>query len=217
MTDPAKAVPGVPHVTSLRLVDFLRSQTIVVLLLLLAAFVLAIEIVSLKLFGWPGTVNAAWASNIVTFAAPLGIMAPGQTLVMLPGGIDLSVASVATGSAYLMATHSMLGGLPAVLFGLAVGLGVGLINGVGIALLRVQPLIMTLGAGLMTEGMLVVYSQKMMAEGPHVPAFIVSLGGGKIFDLIPNDLFLWAPIAIAIILILRWTGYGRLLYAIGDN
>jgi ribose transport system permease protein len=76
---------------------------------------------------------------------------------------------------------------------------------------------MTLGTGLMTEGMLVVYSQKMMAEGPHVPAFIDSLGGGKILDVIPNDLFLWAPIAIAIILILRWTGYGRLLYAIGDN
>ena len=77
---------------------------------------------------------------MVLFAAPLGIIAAGQTLVMLTGGIDLSVASVATASAYLMATHSGLGGAPAVLYGLAVGLVVGLINGVGIALLRVQPL-----------------------------------------------------------------------------
>ena len=53
----------------------------------------------------PGTVNALWLSNMVLFAAPLGILAAGQTMVMLTGGIDLSVASVATASAYLMATR----------------------------------------------------------------------------------------------------------------
>ncbi len=211
MTDPAKIAPHLVQGPGFSLVGFLRTQTIVVLLLLLAAFVLAIEIAR------PGTVNVTWASNIVMFAAPLGVMAAGQTLVMLTGGVDLSVASVATGSAYLMATHSALGGLAAVLAGLAVGLAVGLINGVGVALLRVQPLIMTLGTGLMTEGMLVVYSQKMMAEGPHVPEFIDALGAGKLFGAIPNDLFLWAPIAVAIMLVLRWTGYGRLLFAVGDN
>ena len=212
MTDPAKAVAHSRSALGVGgRISTLRSQTIVVLLGLLASFVLAIEIAR------PGSVNATWASNIILFAAPLGIMAAGQTLVMLTGGIDLSVASVATGSAYLMATHSVLGGLPAVLYGLAVGVVVGLINGVGVALLRVQPLVMTLGAGLMAEGMLVVYSQKMMAEGPHVPQFIDSLGAGKVFGAIPNDLFLWAPIAVAIVFVLRRTGYGRLLYAIGDN
>jgi ribose transport system permease protein len=78
---------------------------------------------------------------------------------------------------------------------------------------------MTLGTGLMTEGALVVYSQKMMAmaEGPHVPQFIETIGAGKFLGGIPNDLSVWAPIAIAIVFILRRTGYGRLLYAIGDN
>jgi len=165
----------------------------------------------------PGTVNPNWTSNIVMFAAPLGIMAAGQTLVMLTGGIDLSVASVATSSAYLMATHSALGGSPAVLFGLAVGLAVGLINGLGISLLGVQPLIMTLGTGLMTEGALVVYSQTKIGQGVFVPEFIHSLGAGKVLEVIPNDLFLWALIAIATIFILRQTGFGRLLYAVGDN
>jgi ribose transport system permease protein len=212
MTDSSKTLSFLPDGVRGRLAS-LRSQTIVVLVLLLACFVLAIELMR------PGTVNAAWASNIVLFAAPLGIIAAGQTLVMLTGGIDLSVASVATGSAYLMATHSAFGGLPAIAYGLVVGIGVGLINGVGIALLRVQPLVMTLGTGLMTEGMLVVYSQKKMAEGqgPQVPQFIDSLGGGKIFGAIPIDLFLWAPIAVAIMFVLRRTGYGRLLYAVGDN
>ena len=191
--------------------SLLRRHTILALVLILACFVLVIQIAR------PGTVNPIWLSNMVMFAAPLGIMAGGQTLVMLIGGIDLSVASVATAAAYLMATHSALGGVGAVFYGLAVGVAVGVLNGIGIALLRVQPLVMTLGAGLMTEGMLVVYSQKMMAAGPHVPQFIDELGGGKMFGSLPNSLFLWAPIAITIIFLLRQTGYGRLLYAIGDN
>jgi ribose transport system permease protein len=124
---------------------------------------------------------------------------------------------VATASAYLMATHSGLGAVPAVLYGLGVGFAVGLINGIGIALLRVQPLVMTLGTGLMTEGMLIVYSQKMMANAPRVPQFIEDLGAGKFLGGIPNDLIVWVPIAIVLIFVLRSTGYGRLLYAVGDN
>ena len=213
MTDQAKTglSRAVPGFAGGRIIARLRTHTIIVLILLLAVFVAGIEAAR------PGTVTGTWLSNMVLFAAPLGIMAGGQTLVMLTGGIDLSVASVATASAYLMGTHSTLGGVIAVLYGLSVGLSVGLINGVGIALLRVQPLVMTLGTGLMTEGMLVVYSQKVMAEGPHVPQFIEDLGAGKYLGVVPNDLFLWAPIAVLIIFVLRRTGYGRLLYAIGDN
>jgi ribose transport system permease protein len=211
MTEPAKtALSRAPAFSGAGILTVLRTRTILVLLLLLFVFVAGIE------FARPGTVNPLWVSNMLLFAAPLGIVAAGQTLVMLTGGIDLSVASVASASAYIMATHSGLGGA-AVLYGLAVGLAVGLINGIGIALLRVQPLVMTLGAGLMTEGMLVVYSQKMMADAPRVPQFIESLGAGKFLGGIPNDLLLWAPIALAIIFVLRRTGYGRLLYAVGDN
>ena len=213
MTERAKTAVSrvIASVTGGGLVSLLRTRTIVVLILLLLAFVVGIDVAR------PGTVNAVWVSNMMLFAAPLGIIAAGQTLVMLTGGIDLSVASVATASAYLMATHSGLGVMPAVLCGLGVGFAVGLINGIGIALLRVQPLVMTLGTGLMTEGMLVVYSQKKMAEAPRVPQFIQDLGAGKFLGGIPNDLVVWVPIAVVIIFVLWRTGYGRLLYAIGDN
>jgi len=193
------------------LVSLLRTRTIVALILLLLVLVAGIQLAR------PGTVNAIWISNMLLFAAPLGIVAAGQTLVMLTGGIDLSVASVATASAYLMATHSGLGVVPAILYGLGVGFVVGLINGVGVALLRVQPLVMTLGTGLMTEGMLVVYSQKKIGEAPRVPQFIEDLGAGKFLGGIPNDLLVWVPIAIILIFVLRRMGFGRLLYAIGDN
>jgi ribose transport system permease protein len=192
-------------------VSLLRTRTIIALILLLFVLVAGIQTAR------PGTVNPIWISNMLLFAAPLGIVAAGQTLVMLTGGIDLSVASVATASAYLMATHSGLGVAPAILYGLGVGFVVGLINGIGVALLRVQPLVMTLGTGLMTEGMLVVYSQKKMAEAPRVPQFIEDLGAGKFLGGIPNDLIVWVPIAIILIFVLRRTGFGRLLYAIGDN
>jgi ribose transport system permease protein len=189
----------------------LRRHTTAALLVLLVCFVGGIEMMV------PGTVTPMWISNIVLFAAPLGILAAGQTLVMLSGGIDLSVASVATASAYLMATHSSLGSVACVLWGLSVGLAVGLINGVGVAVLQVQPLVMTLGTGLMTQGTLIVYSQKMLANAPRVPSFIQSVGSGKVLGGIPIDLILWAPIALVVLIGLRRTGLGRLLYAVGDN
>src|SRR3981081_2370555 len=111
MTERTKTVFSrvVAAVTGGGLVSLLRTRTIVVLGLLLLALVAAIELAR------PGTVNARWASNMMLFAAPLGIVAAGQTLVMLTGGIDLSVASVATASAYVAASQSYFGSIRAML------------------------------------------------------------------------------------------------------
>jgi ribose transport system permease protein len=191
---------------------FLRARTIYALILLLLAFVIGVELVR------PGTVTPLWASNTLLFAAPLAIMGGGQTMVMLTGGIDLSVASVATGAAYLLATNASSSGATAAIgLALLVGVIVGVINGIGVALLRVQPLVMTLGTGLMTGGALIVYSQRMMASQPHVPEIIQTLGAGKLFGLAPINLFLWLVIGGLILFGLQRTGFGRLLYAVGDN
>ncbi len=191
--------------------DFLRRRTIVALILLLALFVLGVEIIR------PGTVSPLWASNVLMFAAPLAIMGAGQTMVMLTGGIDLSVASVATGAAYLLATNATAGDVPAIAAALALGLIVGVVNGLGVALLGVQPLVMTLGTGLMTSGVMIVYSQNNLASSPHVPSIIQTLGSGKVLALVPVDLFLWIAISAAILFLLGRTGLGRLVYAVGDN
>jgi ribose transport system permease protein len=178
---------------------------------LLVLFVGAVEVLK------PGTVNPVWLSNTLLFAAPLGILAAGQTMVMLTGGIDLSVVSVAMGSAFLMTTTALtLGTVTAVAIGLGLGLVVGAINGVGVALLGVQPLVMTLGTGLMTQGVIIVYSQRILASRSIVPDFIHAIGSDRL-GIIPFDLFLWLPIAALVIVTLRQTGFGRLLYAIGDN
>jgi ribose transport system permease protein len=191
--------------------DFLRSRAIYALILLLMIFVAGVELVR------PGTVTPLWASNVLMFAAPLAIMGAGQTLVMLTGGIDLSVATVATGAAYLMATNASSGAAFAIGAAILLGVVVGLVNGIGVALLRVQPLVMTLGAGLMTSGVMIVYSQHMMASTPRVPPIIQTLGAGKVLGLVPVDLFLWVVIGAAILFGLARTGFGRLVYAVGDN
>jgi ribose transport system permease protein len=191
--------------------EFLRSRAIYALILLLMIFVAGVELVR------PGTVTPLWASNVLMFAAPLAIMGAGQTMVMLTGGIDLSVATVATGAAYLMATNASAGDAFAIGVAILLGVVVGLVNGIGVALLRVQPLVMTLGAGLMTSGVMIVYSQHMMASTPRVPPIIQTLGAGKVLGLVPVDLFLWVVIGAAILFGLARTGFGRLLYAVGDN
>ncbi len=192
------------------LVWFQRNN-VVALVLLLVLFVAAVELLK------PGTVNSVWLSNTLLFAAPLGVLAAGQTMVMLTGGIDLSVVSVAMGSAFLMTTTALkFGNLTAVAIGLGLGLLVGAINGVGVALLGVQPLVMTLGTGLMTQGVIIVYSQRILASRSIVPDFIHAIGSDRL-GIVPFDLFLWAPIAALVMVTLKQTGFGRLLYAIGDN
>ena len=195
-----------------KLPAWLRQHTIVVLILLLFGFIAMVQVMK------PGTVNTVWLSNTLLFAAPLGVLAAGQTLVMLTGGIDLSVVSIATGSAFLMTTMTLrVGDGWAVMIGLALGLLVGLINGLGVAVLRVQPLVMTLGTGLMTQGIIIVYSQRILSTRSVVPEFIHQLGADRLGGIVPLDLFLWVPIAALTIFGLARTGFGRLLYAIGDN
>ena len=189
---------------------FVQQRSILVLIALLLALAGLIEVIR------PGAVNASWVSNIFEFAAPLGILAAGQTLVVITGGIDLSVANVATAAAYVMASQSPYGVTRAIFLGLLVGVAVGLVNGLGVAIFRVQPLIMTLAMGLVVTGSLNVYGQ--FARGvPSVPVAVHELGSGTVLGYVPVSLFLWGFIAAALIVGLRGTGFGRLLYALGDN
>ena len=192
-------------------VRVVQEHSILVLIALLVALAGLIEVIR------PGAVNANWVSNILEFAAPLGILAAGQTLVVITGGIDLSVANVATAAAYIMASEAPYGVTRAIISGLLVGLVVGLINGAGVAVFKVQPLIMTLAMGLVVTGSLNVYGQAFTRSVPGVPTVIHTLGSGTVLGYVPVSLFLWAVLAALLIVGLRRTGFGRLLYALGDN
>jgi len=189
-----------------------RDQPVIPLLGLLLALIVAIQLVQ------PGTVSASWLGTSVKLAIPLAILAACQTLTMLTGGIDLSVAFVASMSAYLMASQApVYGPVGGVAIALLACAAAGLGNGVGVGVFRVHPLIMTLGTGLVVVGLMTVYQVEVVSQGAKVPAEIAWVGGSNSFGFVPNALLLFVPLAALILWVLRRWGWGRLLYAIGDN
>jgi len=101
---------------------------------------------------------------------------------------------------------------PRVLLALAVGLVVGLLNGLGCGRSSRAAADMTLGTGLVIAGSLLVISLNVSHQGP--PAVLTSvrfLGSGKLLGIIPVSAFLWGAIALIVIVGLRQTGYGRLI------
>ncbi|HEY0443601.1 MAG TPA: hypothetical protein VGC90_05205, partial [Candidatus Limnocylindrales bacterium] len=116
-----------------------RDQPIIPLLVLLVALVVVLEVAK------PGIVNGNWLATTLRAAIPLAILAACQTLAMLTGGIDLSVGAIASMAAYLMATLTFTQG-PVIAIAIAViaCAVAGLVNGIGIGVFKVHPLIMTL-------------------------------------------------------------------------
>jgi ribose transport system permease protein len=191
---------------------WLRDRPLIPLFGLLAALVLLLEIVQ------PGIVSANWVASTIRFAIPLAILAACQTMTMLTGGIDLSVAVVASMSAYVMATtNAEFGWLGASLLALVPAAVVGLVNGVGVGLFRVHPLIMTISMSLVVSGAVNVYARSNITGGTRVPSEITDLGGQSLLGFLPNSLVVFVPLAVIILVALRRSGYGRLLYAVGDN
>jgi ribose transport system permease protein len=191
---------------------WVRDRPLVALFILLGLLVVVLQIAQ------PGIVTASWLSVTLRFAIPLAIIAACQTLTMLTGGIDLSVSVVASMTAYVMATLvSDFGWLGASLVALVPAAVVGLVNGVGVGIFRVHPLIMTISMGLVVSGAVNVYSRANIAGGTRVPPELTWFGGQSLFGFLPNSLLLFVPLAALILIGLRRSGYGRLLYAVGDN
>ena len=166
----------------------------------------------------PNYLSVSGVRNMLLQAAPLGILAGAQTILLLTGGIDLSITMIATASAYVAANQSPNGAAVAILAGLMVGLIVGIANGVGVAVFRVNPLIMTLAMSAILLGLFTGWTQTILQGSTQVADFIRLLGGGAFFgNRIPYSVVVWLGVAIILIWLLRRTGWGRLIYAIGDN
>jgi len=189
-----------------------RDRPLIPLIGLLAVLVVVSELVR------PGIVTPQWVGVIARAAVPLAILAGCQTLTMLTGGIDLSVGAVASMAGFVVAT--MVGG-PGWPTGIAIALIAaalaGLLTGVGVGVFRVHPLIMTLGMSLVVLGLANVWQLVMVQTGAGVPDVLRGLGSGASLAVVPNSLLVFVPVAAVILIGLRRTGYGRLLYAIGDN
>ncbi len=209
MTDLASAPAPLPF--GRRFKRFMSDNPLIPLLVLLVLLIVVLHFIR------PGIINARWAAQTVQFAIPLALLAGCQTITMLTGGIDMSAGTVASVSAFVLGSQ-VLHHDPAVaiLIAMAPALLVGIVNGIGVGVFRVHPLIMTLGTGLIAFGALQVYQRTVIATGFEVPGWLEWLGTGNTAGF-PNSLLVFVPLAALIILTLRYTGFGRLLYAVGDN
>jgi ribose transport system permease protein len=190
-----------------------RDRPIIPLSGLLVVLVAVIELAD------PGIVTPGWVGVILRASVPLAILAGCQTLTMLTGGIDLSVASIASMAGFVTATlvHSPGGAAEGIAVALVAAALAGLLNGIGVGVFKVHPLIMTLGMSFVVLGLANVWQLQMVQTGSGVPDSLRWLGSTRFLDVVPYSLLVFVPLTLVILLGLRRTGYGRLLYAIGDN
>lgn len=192
----------------------LVKQPIVVALILIAVLLALGEALS------PGFASLQQILRLAIVAALLGIVAAGQNLVILGGreGIDLSVGGVVSLSA-ILAGNIMSGQdggiLPAVLACVAVGALFGLFNGLGVTLLRIPPLVMTLGMLGVLQGLLVVIRQGI-PSGRAAPALSQFVSQPFLFGL-PGIIWLWIAIGLFMAFLLKRTVFGHRIYAVGSN
>ncbi|MDR3069686.1 MAG: ABC transporter permease [Propionibacteriaceae bacterium] len=153
--------------------------------------------------------------NIVEQQSIIGVVAAGMLLMILLGGFDLSVGSVGAASSVLAAyLMSQFGIVPGVLGALVVGLIVGTANGVLIAVIGINPFVITLGMQVLVSGLLMVATNAGPVYG--VPEEFTFFGLGRIGP-IPMAAVTYAVVVFLVWVVLSKTVFGRHIYATGGN
>lgn len=170
-------------------------------------------------FFFPQILGIDYLAQQLQIAAFLGLLALGATLVILLGHIDLSVPWVLGGAAIL--STSLVGTGNPVLVPLAIpaalvfGAFVGIINGVGVAILRIPSMVWTLAVNSMLLGVAVLNTGGFNPKG-EASATMSWLATGDITG-IPAAFLVWMGMTGAMALLLKGTGFGRYLSSIGYN
>lgn len=155
--------------------------------------------------------------NILRQAAPIFIIGAGQTVVILARGIDLSMDSVASLTGVIMATLMVDNKVPfywSMLLSLGLGALLGLINGIIVTKIKLPPFVATFGTYLLFKGLTVLWIDGRVISG--FSKDFTFLGAGRVFG-IPFIIFIALLVYLIVRLLLRYTTFGRKIYAIGAN
>ena len=169
----------------------------------------------------PGFASPAGIEAVLLVSSFAGLVAAGQTFVILIGGIDLSIPSVLNAAAILLVTTT-LGQDSRALYGvaatLAMGAAFGLVNGVGIAVLGVPAVIMTLAMNGIAEGLMLGLSGGLTCQScaSYAPPVVQAAVHGRLLG-VPAALWLWAVVIVGVSVVLSLTTFGRRTYAIGNS
>jgi ribose transport system permease protein len=181
-----------------------------------AAFILAIllagTVYTVTTLGTAPLLSPNYLLTQLQVGSFLGIVAAGMMVVILLGHIDLSVPWTMTAAAMMATT---VGGWEAIPTGLAIGLIVGVFNGLGVAYLRIPSMIFTLGVDSVMRGLMVAHTGGF-APQDSATDLMRYLAADKILG-IPVALYVWAGISIIIAAILARTSFGKAIYATGNR
>jgi ribose transport system permease protein len=191
-----------------------RRRTLYALAAAVVLFVLG-EIVH------PGFASRDSIEAVLTVASFVGLVAAGQTFVVLIGGIDLSVPWVLNGAAILLVTASLGQNERApyaLALTLAMGAGVGILNGIGVAFLDVPAVVITLAMNGVMEGLTLGLSGGLTCQAcaSYAPPIVQDAVHRQILGT-PAELYLWLAIILLVSFVLGRTRFGRHTYAIGNN
>ena len=165
------------------------------------------------------------AQNLVDLAQQISvnaILAFGMTLVILIGGIDLSVgavvALVGTTTAYGLVSAGLGWSTPAaMMLGLGVAAVFGLAHGMCAAWTRMPPFIITLGTMMVARGCALRFNEGRPLNIPDQHSAFLAIGNGRLFDLLPVPVLIMLVLFAVMTLLLHTTVFGRHIYAIGGN
>lgn len=163
--------------------------------------------------------SAGYLLQQLQVAAFLGLIASGAMLVILLGHIDLSIPWVVTVGG--MMSTALAGWAPdwawaAIPFGMLCGAAFGLVNGFGVAVLRLPSMIFTLGTNAVAQGLMVLHTGGFAPQDHATPA-MHGLAVGRSLLGIPNALLVWIAVGAAMAFLLTRTTLGRYVYAIGNR
>ena len=196
------------QVTRARFASYVQRYGALIVLLLLCAFGIA---------RYGSFLTVENLQNLLRQQSMVGLIALGMTFVILTGGIDLSVGSLAA-VASVVAVYLAGYGLPVALAGaVAAAALLGLVNGVVIAKARIQPFIVTLAMMIAARGLaLAVTDEKSVSAGGAAPATFYWPAQGYVGP-IPAPVVTLFLAFIAGWVVLKYTRFGRHVYSVGDN
>ena len=188
---------------------------------ILYAFAAAIALFVIGNIVRPGFASFDGVRAVLVVASFVGLVAAGQTFVILIGGIDLSVPWILNAAAILMVVTSLghnARAFPALLVTLAMGTMVGALNGIGIAVLGVPAVVMTLAMNGIMEGLSLGLSGGMTcpACASYAPPIVQAAVHHDILG-VPAILYVWLIVIVLVSVGLSLTTFGRATYAIGNN
>lgn len=203
--------PGAPTVTMPsgrrpgRVKNLLQQNGLIIFFGLLMVVFAAIE---------PNFVSTANIRNVLISASLLGILATGQTIVVITGGFDLSVARNAVVTGMVLALLVGVGPVLAILGALAVAVATGFVNGVLISGAKVNPFVVTLGMYTVLGSVALLLNNGGSISG--MPNWLIALVNHQLFG-ISAIVYWFIAIAILLHIVLAYTKFGRHVFAVGGN